>query len=139
MLFLQPRALFAQLVDHAVVHAHELIHFRLAHFDELAGKIALADEFGPRADQIERHPKVLDQAHADGKGQDEECFNPQQPKLFLAQQVPSKPREYEVDTDQVEDEFGAQAQGSIPYFSKRRYSAARLKPNAWATRLMLPW
>ena len=77
VLFLQPRALFAQLVDHAVVHAHELIHFWLAHFDELASEIALADEFGTRADQIERHPKMLDQAQADRKRQDEECFNPQ--------------------------------------------------------------
>ena len=63
---------------------------------------------------------MVDQAGAGEEGEQEEQLQGQQPGLLVDQQVPGDPGEDEVDAEQVEDQLEAQAQGSIPYFSKRR-------------------
>ena len=119
MLLLQPRALLAQLVDHAVVHAHQPVHLRLAHLDELAGEVALADELGAGVDQVERNPEALDQAQANQEGRQEEQVEPQEVLPGLYQQVSGRGA-CEVYADEVAGELGTQTHGVSPCFSKRR-------------------
>ena len=59
--------------------------------------------------------------------------------VSLARQGPVLARiEQEMQDADVDEDAPAQAQGEISYFSKRRYSAARLRPSDSATFVILP-
>ncbi len=61
-----------------------------------------------------------------------------QPEGAVEKEVDGQRREECVQNDEVGDGAPAQAHTVISYFSKRRYSAARLRPSDSATLLTLP-
>ena len=125
MLLLLLEPLLPQTIDHLVVDPDQGIHLRLPHLAELGGKVALADQLRPGADQVQGDEEGPHQQHAEDDREDEQPFDRQQPGRVLAQDEERDRRENRVDQDQIDDDLGPQAHAgtqcdSSPYFSKRR-------------------
>jgi hypothetical protein len=120
LLFLQPDALIAERVDHAVVDAHEPIDAGLAHLPVARHQVAVLEQLCAVADEVERGEEAVDQEQAGGERRDENGFRGEQPPGVGANQPDRGPRQQAVDDNEVEDELRPEGHPGISYFSNRR-------------------
>ncbi len=138
VLLREPHALVAQVVDHAVVDADDLVDLGLAHRQEPGRELLVADQPQALGGQPElavhlaRQPQTHEERHGEHR------FDADQPEPVVEEEVDGQRREDQVDRDEVGDGAPAEGHTVISYFSKRRYSAARLRPSDSATLLTLP-
>ena len=113
-------ALLAQVVGHAVVDAHQLVHLLLAGLAEARLEIAVVQELGPGAQHCQGAEEAAHQHQSAAQGEHEGRLHRQQPEAIAPQQHHRQAGEGQVQAEEVEQEPPPEAQASIPYFSKRR-------------------
>jgi len=134
----EPHPLVAQMVDHAVVHANQLIDLRLSDFDEAGRKLLVPDEAQAFGGESQVPEGLARESDPHGERDREHELDGQQPERVLQKEKNGKPGEDRVKDYEIRDGSGAQAHTVISYFSNRRYKAARLRPSDSATLLMFP-
>ena len=120
LLLLQPDALVAQVVHHAVVDLHEQVDVRVPRFEEPRRELALVEQLGALPHDGERGGQARDDEHAPDEGDDEGGLDGDEPEAVALEQVRRRGREQGVHHDEVHDEAAAEIHTAIPYFSNRR-------------------
>ena len=134
----EPHSLLAEMVDHAVVHANQLVDLGLSDVDEARRELFVTDEAQAFSCEPKRPAGVARESDSQGKRDRERDFDGQQPERVLQEEKDGKPGEDRVKDDEINDDSDALAHTVISYFSNRRYNAARLRPSDSATLLMFP-
>ena len=138
MLLGDAHALFPEVVDHPVVDADQLVDLRLSDRQEPRREFLVANQAQALGGEPEMAVHLARQPQADDQREREDDLDRNQPEGVVEKQVDGQRCEDRVQGDEVGDGAPAQAHTVISYFSKRRYSAARLRPSDSATLLMLP-
>ena len=120
MLFGEPHALLAQMIDHPVVDADQLVDLRLTDRQEPRRELLVADQPQPLASHPELPKHLTRQAHPDGERQHEHRLDGQQPDRVVEEEIGAQRREDQMEDNEVDDGPRAQAHTLISYFSKRR-------------------
>jgi hypothetical protein len=120
LLFLEARALVAEVVGHAVVEGDERVDVRVTRRPEALREVALREEVGAGSNELERGGGRAHEPKAGGERGDECDLHGDEPDAILAQERDGEGRGRQVHGDEVEPEARAYRHALIPYLSSRR-------------------
>jgi hypothetical protein len=120
LLLLQLDALAAERVDHPVVDLDQAIEVWLADLAYTRHEVAVLEQLGALADELDRLQEAPDQCEAAEERDHDHGLDDEQPPAAACDHEGRDEAHQDVDGNQVEDEPGAEAHTGISYFSIRR-------------------
>ena len=120
MLLGDAHALVAEMVDHPVVDADQLVDLRLADRQEPRRELLVSNQAQALGGEPEMPVHLARQPQAGDQRQREDGFDGNQPEGVVEKQVDGQRGEDRVQGDEIGDGAPAQAHTGISYFSKRR-------------------